>query len=111
AIADHAILRQTGARGLRATREEVRQRVVYEVPSRKVVARVVITADVVLSNVNPTLIPRDAPGPGPGEQEAAYTSVHGGRPANAAGRPPCCGGTGRPVRISPRRGSRCGGPW
>lgn len=57
AIADQAILRQTGARGLRAIMEEVLQGVMYEVPSRKDVARVVITADVVLSNVNPTLIP------------------------------------------------------
>jgi ATP-dependent Clp protease ATP-binding subunit ClpX len=71
AIADQAILRQTGARGLRAIMEEVLQGVMYEVPSRKDVARVVITADVVLSNVNPTLIPRDARGRGPGEQKTA----------------------------------------
>lgn len=58
AIADQAILRQTGARGLRAIMEEVLQSVMYEVPSRKDVARVVITADVVRSNVNPTLVPR-----------------------------------------------------
>ena len=71
AIADQAILRQTGARGLRAIMEEVLQGVMYEVPSRKDVARVVITADVVLSNVNPTLIPRDARGRGSGEQKTA----------------------------------------
>jgi ATP-dependent Clp protease ATP-binding subunit ClpX len=71
AIADQAILRQTGARGLRAIMEEVLQAVMYEVPSRKDVARVVITADVVLRNVNPTLIPRDARGRGPGEQKTA----------------------------------------
>jgi ATP-dependent Clp protease ATP-binding subunit ClpX len=41
----------------------------YEIPSRKDVARVVITADVVHSNVNPTLIPRDARG-GRGSGEA-----------------------------------------
>ncbi|WP_415950346.1 ATP-dependent Clp protease ATP-binding subunit ClpX [Streptomyces sp. KLOTTS4A1] len=58
AIADQAILRQTGARGLRAIMEEVLQSVMYEVPSRKDVARVVITPDVVHSNVNPTLVPR-----------------------------------------------------
>src|SRR5690606_14596043 len=68
AIADQAILRQTGARGLRAIMEEVLQGVMYEVPSRKDVARVVITADVVLSNVNPTLIPRDARGRGRGSR-------------------------------------------
>ncbi|MEV5728879.1 MULTISPECIES: ATP-dependent Clp protease ATP-binding subunit ClpX [Streptomyces] len=71
AIADQAILRQTGARGLRAIMEEVLQGVMYEVPSRKDVARVVITADVVLSNVNPTLIPRDSRGRGTGEQKTA----------------------------------------
>ncbi|KRV46379.1 ATP-dependent Clp protease ATP-binding subunit ClpX [Wenjunlia vitaminophila] len=59
AIADQAILRGTGARGLRAIMEEVLMSVMYEVPSRNDVARVVITADVVLSNVNPTLVPRE----------------------------------------------------
>jgi ATP-dependent Clp protease ATP-binding subunit ClpX len=59
AIADQAILRGTGARGLRAILEEVLQSVMYEVPSRKDVARVVITREVVLQHVNPTLVPRD----------------------------------------------------
>src|SRR5258707_7986571 len=34
--------------------------ILYEVPSRKDVERVVITAEAVLENVNPTLVPRDA---------------------------------------------------
>ncbi len=59
AIADQAILRATGARGLRAIMEEVLLSVMYEVPSRSDVARVVISADVVLRNVNPTLVPRE----------------------------------------------------
>jgi ATP-dependent Clp protease ATP-binding subunit ClpX len=59
AIADLAILRATGARGLRAIMEEVLLSVMYEVPSRKDVARVVITKEVVLENVNPTLVPRE----------------------------------------------------
>jgi ATP-dependent Clp protease ATP-binding subunit ClpX len=59
AIADQAILRGTGARGLRAILEEVLLSVMYEVPSRKDVARVVITRDVVLEHVNPTLVPRE----------------------------------------------------
>jgi ATP-dependent Clp protease ATP-binding subunit ClpX len=33
----------------------------YDVPSRDDVARVVITGEVVLDNVLPTLVPRDAP--------------------------------------------------
>ena len=61
AIADQALLRGTGARGLRAIMEEVLQQVMFEVPSRDDVARVVITRDVVQKNVNPTLVPRDVP--------------------------------------------------
>ncbi len=60
AIADQAILRGTGARGLRAILEEVLLSVMYEVPSRQDVGRVVITREVVLQHVNPTLVPRDA---------------------------------------------------
>ena len=59
AVADQAILRGTGARGLRAIMEEVLLSVMYEVPRRKDVARVVITRDVVLEHVNPTLVPRE----------------------------------------------------
>ena len=58
-MADQAILRGTGARGLRAIMEEVLLSVMYEVPSRKDVARVVITREVVLEHVNPTLVPRE----------------------------------------------------
>jgi ATP-dependent Clp protease ATP-binding subunit ClpX len=68
AIADQAILRGTGARGLRAIMEEVLQSVMYEVPSRKDVARVVVTDEVVLSNVNPTLVPREPRSIGKGER-------------------------------------------
>ncbi|RKS73825.1 ATP-dependent Clp protease ATP-binding subunit ClpX [Motilibacter peucedani] len=63
AIADQAILRGTGARGLRAIMEEVLMSVMYDVPSRKDIARVVIDRDVVLSGVNPTLVPREATPP------------------------------------------------
>jgi ATP-dependent Clp protease ATP-binding subunit ClpX len=63
AIADQAILRGTGARGLRAILEEVLLSVMYDVPSRKDVAKVVITSEVVLEHVNPTLVPRDAAPP------------------------------------------------
>jgi len=59
AIADQAILRGTGARGLRAILEEVLLNVMYEVPSRTDIGRVVIDRGVVLDNVNPTLVPRD----------------------------------------------------
>src|SRR5919109_577124 len=59
AVADQAILRGTGARGLRAILEEVLLDVQYDLPSRDDVRRCVVTADVVLGGVNPTLVPRD----------------------------------------------------
>jgi len=58
-IADQAILRGTGARGLRAIMEEVLLNVMYDVPGRQDVARVVITGEVVREHVNPTLVPRE----------------------------------------------------
>lgn len=60
AVADQALLRGTGARGVRAVIEEVLQQVMFEVPSRDDVAKVVITREVVLENVYPTLVPREA---------------------------------------------------
>ena len=59
AIADQAMLRGTGARGLRAIMEEVLLSVMYEVPSNPDAARVLITRGVVLENVNPTIVPRE----------------------------------------------------
>ena len=61
AIADQAILRGTGARGLRAIMEEVLLSVMYDIPSRKDVARCVVNREVVLEHVNPTLVPRETP--------------------------------------------------
>jgi ATP-dependent Clp protease ATP-binding subunit ClpX len=62
AIADQALLRGTGARGLRAILEEVLLNLMYELPSRSDVGQCVIDRSVVLDRVNPTLVPRsDAP--------------------------------------------------
>jgi ATP-dependent Clp protease ATP-binding subunit ClpX len=58
AIADLAILRETGARGLRAILEEVLLNTMYELPSRDDVGECVISAEVVRERVNPTLVPR-----------------------------------------------------
>ena len=69
-IADLALLRGTGARGLRAILEEVLLNVMYEVPSRTDVAKVVITGEVVRERVNPTLVPRGAPKRAPREKTA-----------------------------------------
>ncbi|GAA1391625.1 MULTISPECIES: ATP-dependent Clp protease ATP-binding subunit ClpX [Catellatospora] len=58
AIADQAMLRNTGARGLRAIMEEVLLSVMYEVPSDPNAERVLITRDTVLEKVYPTIVPR-----------------------------------------------------
>jgi ATP-dependent Clp protease ATP-binding subunit ClpX len=61
AIADQALLRSTGARGLRAILEEVLLNTMYELPGRTDVGRVIIDADTVRTKVNPTLVPREPP--------------------------------------------------
>src|SRR5437588_4353639 len=63
AIADLAMLRGTGARGLRAIMEEVLLDVMYDLPSRKDVGKCVIDKETVLEKVNPTLVPRTAERP------------------------------------------------
>jgi ATP-dependent Clp protease ATP-binding subunit ClpX len=57
-IADLAVLRQTGARGLRAILEEVLGPIMFDVPSEADVARVVVTKETVLENAAPTIVPR-----------------------------------------------------
>ena len=57
AVADQALLRGTGARGLRAILEEVLLDVMYDLPSRTDVSKCVIDASVVLDRVSPTLVP------------------------------------------------------
>jgi len=57
AIAEQAMKRGTGARGLRAIIEEVLLETMYDLPSRSDIARVVIDAAVVRDRVNPTLVP------------------------------------------------------
>ena len=58
AVADQAILRGTGARGLRAIMEEVLLPVMYDIPSRDDVAKVQVNEQTVRENVNPTIVPR-----------------------------------------------------
>ncbi len=57
AVADLAMLRQTGARGLRAILEEVLLSTMYDLPSREDVGRCVIDAATVREQANPTLVP------------------------------------------------------
>ncbi len=59
AIAEQALARGTGARGLRAILEEVLLPVMFDLPSREDVASVVITGDTVLHQAEPTLISHD----------------------------------------------------
>ncbi|MBK0332274.1 ATP-dependent Clp protease ATP-binding subunit ClpX [Brachybacterium halotolerans subsp. kimchii] len=56
AIAERAIDRGTGARGLRAILEETLQAVMFEVPSRRDIARVVITEGVVTDGRAPLMV-------------------------------------------------------
>ena len=57
AIADLALLRATGARGLRAILEEVLLDPMYDLPGRTDIARCVIDANVVRDRAAPTLVP------------------------------------------------------
>jgi ATP-dependent Clp protease ATP-binding subunit ClpX len=57
AVADLAIKRGTGARGLRAILEEILLNTMFDMPSRSDIARVMIDAEVVRNKTNPTLVP------------------------------------------------------
>src|SRR5580700_9218539 len=57
AVAEQALLRGTGARGLRAILEEVLLDVMYDLPSRSDVGKCVVDRSVVLDRVAPTLVP------------------------------------------------------
>jgi len=58
AIADQALSRGTGARGLRAILEEVLLNTMYELPGRTDVAKVIVDVDSVVSKAEPTIVPR-----------------------------------------------------
>jgi len=60
AIAEEAMQRNTGARGLRAIIEDIMLEVMYEVPSRLDVTKVVVTRDVILKKDKPLLVTVDA---------------------------------------------------
>ncbi|AFM02024.1 MULTISPECIES: ATP-dependent Clp protease ATP-binding subunit ClpX [Desulfitobacterium] len=59
AIAEEAIRRNTGARGLRAIVEEIMQNVMYDLPSRNDVTKCVVTKDVILKKEEPLLVTID----------------------------------------------------
>ncbi|MCY3787006.1 MAG: ATP-dependent Clp protease ATP-binding subunit ClpX, partial [bacterium] len=61
AVADVAMARGTGARGLRAVMEEVLLDLMFDLPGRSDVERCVIDDATVRANANPTLVPRLRP--------------------------------------------------
>lgn len=58
AIAELALLRGTGARGLRAIMESVLLSVMYDVPSRTDVAKVIVTKECIAEGTAPTFVTR-----------------------------------------------------
>jgi ATP-dependent Clp protease ATP-binding subunit ClpX len=58
AVADLALVRGTGARGLRAIMETVLLGVMYDIPSRTDIAKVTIEKGCITDNAAPTLVPR-----------------------------------------------------
>jgi ATP-dependent Clp protease ATP-binding subunit ClpX len=57
-IAEQALLRGTGARGLRSILEEVLQQTMFDVPGRDDISQVTITKSTVLERVAPTIVSR-----------------------------------------------------
>lgn len=55
-IAEKTLLRNTGARGLRAILEEIMMEIMYEIPSRKDIKKVIITEDVIENNGEPIVV-------------------------------------------------------
>lgn len=58
AVAQEAVKRKTGARGLRAILEEVMLEIMYEIPSRQDIAECIIDEKVILGTGEPRMIPR-----------------------------------------------------
>jgi ATP-dependent Clp protease ATP-binding subunit ClpX len=55
-VADKALERETGARGLRSIIEEVLLEVQFELPSRRDVRKCMVTRDTIVKAVPPTLV-------------------------------------------------------
>jgi ATP-dependent Clp protease ATP-binding subunit ClpX len=74
AIAEEALGRKTGARGLRAIVEETLLDVMYEIPSRSDVVKCVVSADTIRRKVRPLLLTQ-ADRPVPWEEEELRESA------------------------------------
>ncbi len=72
-IAEKALKRETGARGLRSIIEAALLDVMFELPSRKDVSKCVITKETISKGLNPTLVTS-----GVGESEEEFDAAAGG---------------------------------
>jgi ATP-dependent Clp protease ATP-binding subunit ClpX len=70
AIADRALDRETGARGLRSILEETLLDVQFELPSRRDVKKCVVTKETIEKGLKPTLVTEAAPEEDTGEHAA-----------------------------------------
>jgi ATP-dependent Clp protease ATP-binding subunit ClpX len=59
AVAQEALKRKTGARGLRAILEEIMLDVMYEIPSRQDIAKCIITRDTIMKKEKPLIVSVD----------------------------------------------------
>ena len=59
AIAQEALKRKTGARGLRAILEEIMRNVMYEIPSRDNIAKCTIARETVVDRQEPIIMTMD----------------------------------------------------
>ncbi|MFZ5647976.1 MAG: ATP-dependent Clp protease ATP-binding subunit ClpX [Bacillota bacterium] len=58
-VAQEALKRKTGARGLRAILEEIMLEVMYEIPSRQDIAKCIITRDTIIKKEKPLIVSVD----------------------------------------------------
>ena len=70
AVADRALERETGARGLRSIIEEILLEVQFELPSRRDVKKCVVTRETVEKGITPTLVTEAVSDEGGGERHA-----------------------------------------
>src|SRR5918995_668198 len=98
AVADKALERETGARGLRSIIEEILLEVQFELPSRRDVKKCVVTKETVERGVKPTLAPGAPDDPeGEAQPKPAWRRIRSRPPARSGLRPP------RRARLRARR--------
>jgi ATP-dependent Clp protease ATP-binding subunit ClpX len=70
-VADKALERETGARGLRSIIEEILLEVQFELPSRRDVKKCVVTRETIEKGNPPTLVTEAAPADDSGDDQVA----------------------------------------